>query len=190
MDNNIKKEFKKILLFLLVLVGLLLVIQGLLLKQIIPLEPFLLLIGISSDVLGLFIIPFFIFFIKFMYLLFGSTVMLVVELKNNRGKEFDPNLPSASILGSPRFNVSKKMSLNFHSFFSSLMFEFFLWIVLFISTSVIVGLYISLGFIENNEQGILPLFLNLFVGFYLISLFFVTFKENPIIKIFNTLRIN
>ncbi|KKS77148.1 MAG: hypothetical protein UV64_C0009G0015 [Parcubacteria group bacterium GW2011_GWC1_43_11b] len=169
---------KKTLPHLVVAVGIVIVIQGLLLKQIIPIKPFLLYLGIGSDTMGLFIIPFLIFFIKFTYLLLGSTITLIIEFKDNLGKDFDPSLPSASVLGSPRFNVSEKLMLSFYSFFTNLMSEFFLWVTLISSALIIVGLYVFLGLIENNKQGILPILLNLLTGFSLIILPFATPKKS------------
>jgi len=179
---------KKTLLFLLVATGLLLVTQGLLLKQIIPLEPFLLLVGISPNTLGLFILPFLILFIKFAYLLFGFTAMLIFELKNSMGKKFDPNLPSASVLGSPRFNVSKKLTSSFHPFFIDMVSEFFLWGVLISTALSVAGLYVHLDLIENNRQGISPLLLNLLTGLSLIISPFIVSRKNLITTLFSKFK--
>lgn len=165
---NILYSMKKVLSALLIMTGTLIVIQGLLFKQMIPLEPFLLLTGVSSNYLKLFIIPILIFSIKFIYLICNSCLTLLIERRKNIGKKPDPDLPSARILGGKWFNVDKDLMSNFYSPFISLWSDFWSWVILFILALIITGLYIHFGLIENNREGILPLLLDLITGFSLI----------------------
>lgn len=170
------KPLEIILLILAFLASVVLLLQGLLKTELLPITFIALALGFDPySPANFFIIPFLFFAFKFLIMFVKPFYLMFTKGRNFRMARRTSQMASdmsaygkGTLFGIIQFDIEKNVLIDLGVNFFGLLFDFFVWVLSFWLALMIMFVLISVNYVENGGPDFFFVLLNFVIGFFIL----------------------